>query len=110
MDLVLSIDLGTTGVRAAVYDPSGVMLSSAYSKLGMEVSEAGWISQNPEEMFNTSLALANKVGKEFSRGIQQAHAPGADDSRSVSWSLRTTGIFESIPVAGAQDPEVWCLY
>ncbi len=88
MDLVLSIDLGTTGVRAAVYDQSGTALSSAYAKLGMDVSEAGWISQDPEEMFNTSLALANKVAKEFSGSIA-ALGISAQRGTAIAWDRKT---------------------
>jgi len=84
MELVLAIDLGTTGVRAIVYDPSGTALSSAYAKLGMQVSEAGWISQNPEEMFNTSLGVANEVCEKYSGSIS-AMGISAQRGTAIAW-------------------------
>ena len=84
MELVLAIDLGTTGVRAVVYDPSGAALASAYAKLGMQVSEVGWISQDPEEMFSTSLALANEVSKKFSGSIS-ALGISAQRGTAIAW-------------------------
>jgi xylulokinase len=56
---VISIDLGTTGCKSAVFD-GGQMLGSAYRHYNYTSSEEGWADQNPAEVWN----LVNQVVKE----------------------------------------------
>jgi len=84
MELVLAIDLGTTGVRAIAYDPSGTALASSYARLDMQVSESGWINQDPGELFSTSLAVANEVCRKFSGSIS-ALGISAQRSTAIAW-------------------------
>jgi len=52
-----AIDLGTTGVRCAIFDCSGGLLSSAYRQLSLSCPQPGWVEQDPEEMFEATLAV-----------------------------------------------------
>ena len=45
---VLGIDIGTTGVRAAIFDASGSLLADASVPCPVDAPEAGWAQVYPE--------------------------------------------------------------
>lgn len=49
MDLLLGIDLGTTGCKSALYDTSGVQRSAGYREYGTVSARGGWAEQNPDD-------------------------------------------------------------
>ena len=59
---VLALDLGTSSVRAVVYDTRGRMLDSTLSDLPYKVrtTEAGEVSSDPEDLLNL---IANSIDK-----------------------------------------------
>src|ERR1700736_5290156 len=59
---VLALDLGTSSVRAVVYDTRGRMLDSTLSDLPYKVrtTEAGEVSSDPDELINL---IANSIDK-----------------------------------------------
>ncbi len=47
---VAALDLGTTGVRCAVYDRQARPVATAYRELPLRYPQPGWVEQDPEEI------------------------------------------------------------
>ncbi len=61
MKYILSIDQGTTGSRAIVYDKMGNIITSSYNEFPQYFPKPGWVEHNPEEIWdsvNTSIQKA----------------------------------------------------
>ncbi|MEO7021266.1 MAG: FGGY family carbohydrate kinase, partial [Ktedonobacteraceae bacterium] len=56
-DLVLGIDAGTTGIRAALFDLQGQLLGFADQGYTTFYPQPGWAEQHPEDWWN-ALVLA----------------------------------------------------
>ena len=48
MKYILSIDQGTTGSRAIVYDKNGRTVTSAYQEFPQYFPKPGWVEHNPK--------------------------------------------------------------
>jgi xylulokinase len=46
MKYVIGIDTGTTGVKAKIYDLTGVIIAEAYSEYGCSYPRPGWVDQD----------------------------------------------------------------
>ena len=49
-DCVLALDIGTSGVMAAVYSMDGRKLASAYSEFQPIYPKPGWVEQDAEQL------------------------------------------------------------
>ncbi len=58
---ILSIDQGTTGSRAVVYDRSGREVSAAYREFPQYYPHPGWVEHDPLEIWESVLATAAEV-------------------------------------------------
>ena len=65
---ILSIDQGTTGSAALVFDSDGKILAEADLETSQIYPNPGWVEHDPNEIFQTSLAVAR-------RAIQKAAIP-----------------------------------
>lgn len=68
MKYILSIDQGTTGSRAVIYDKKGKSLANAYQEFPQYFPHPGWVEHNPEEIWvsvnNSIQKVLQKVPKE----------------------------------------------
>src|SRR5208283_5966291 len=48
---ILSIDQGTTGSRAFIFDSQGQVVSSAYQEFRQYYPKPGWVEHDPEEIW-----------------------------------------------------------
>jgi len=60
-DFVLGIYQGTTGTTALLVDSGGNVLSRAYHEIHLIFPKPGWIEQNPEEIFQSCLSVAEEA-------------------------------------------------
>ena len=62
---ILSIDQGTTGSRAVVYDKNGIQIAGAYQEFPQYFPKPGWVEHDPEEIWesvnNTVQEVLGKV-------------------------------------------------
>lgn len=78
MNLIAALDVGTTTVRAALFDADGERLSIARSTLGNQHPFAGAVEQDPDEIVNTAISV-------FHRSLQSAGVePHAVDSLGIT--------------------------
>jgi glycerol kinase len=68
---ILSIDQGTTSTRAIVFDKQGKALCSAQQEFTQYFPENGWVEHDPEEIWQSTLAVCNSV-------LEQAITMGVD--------------------------------
>ena len=61
MQYILSIDQGTTGSRAVIYDKKGVKKASVYQEFQQYFPKPGWVEHNPEEIWQSVNASIQKV-------------------------------------------------
>lgn len=63
MTYILSIDQGTTGSRAVVYDRAGNIRAAAYQEFPQYFSKPGWVEHDPDEIWKSVNASIQKVLK-----------------------------------------------
>ena len=56
--LILSIDEGTTGVSAMVFDHDALVRGRAYAELSQYYPRPGWVEHDPEEIWSLTRSLA----------------------------------------------------
>ena len=64
-EYILSIDQGTTGSRAVVYDKYGIKVASAYQEFRQYFPKPGWVEHDPDEIWasvnNTVQTVLEKI-------------------------------------------------
>ena len=58
MQYILSLDAGTTSVRAIVFDQEGQMRAVAQKEIRQIYPKPGWLEQDPQEIWFTQMAVA----------------------------------------------------
>ena len=58
MKYILSLDAGTTSVRAIVFDPEGRIKAVAQKEIRQIYPKPGWVEQDPQEIWFTQLSIA----------------------------------------------------
>jgi len=61
MRTILSIDQGTTGTTCLVFDGSGRIRGRSYAELTPYFPHPGWVEQDPEEIWATTLRAAREA-------------------------------------------------
>lgn len=89
---VLAIDEGTTGVRALIFDERSRVVGGAYQEVRAEYPKPGWMEQDPEHLWQQTLAVIGSALGESSLRPQDLAAVGVATQRAtvVVWE-RATG-------------------
>src|SRR5579862_1457784 len=58
MQYILSLDAGTTSVRAIVFDREGTMRAVAQKEIRQIYPRPGWVEQDPQEVWFTQMSVA----------------------------------------------------
>ena len=69
-DLLLGIDVGTTGTKAAVFTFNGELLYTSQSGYSIRHEHPGWAEQNPEDWWNAVVKAVRKTVVSV-RGFQE---------------------------------------
>ncbi|MDP6402799.1 MAG: FGGY family carbohydrate kinase, partial [SAR202 cluster bacterium] len=89
---ILAVDQGTTGSAAFIFDREERMISSADREITQYYPHPGWVSHDPEELFQTTLMVAREAMSRAGIVPSQVAAMGITNQRetTVVWE-RTTG-------------------
>jgi len=88
MQALLGIDIGTTGVKAALFAANdGHVLSSAFVDYPLFHPQPGWAEQNPEDWWQATLAATRSC---LANGAQHGVTPA--DVRGVGLSGQMHGV------------------
>lgn len=66
-DLILALDLGTTGNRAIVFDRSGRAVSSVYREFRQYFPKPGWVEHDAEEIWTAVRELLLRTFRQVDR-------------------------------------------
>lgn len=81
--LLLGIDLGTSGCKAAVFYLDGIMVSQVVKGYRTYYPEFGHVEQNPEDWWNSVCEAVNDILKNTSISAENIAGVGIDGQ---SWS------------------------
>ncbi|MCU6796688.1 glycerol kinase GlpK [Paenibacillus sp. WQ 127069] len=87
---VVAIDQGTTSCRAIVFDPQGVIVSTAQQEFTQYFPQSGWVEHDAEEIWQVQLKVLRESVRSLS--IEDIAAIGITNQRetTVVWD-RITG-------------------
>ncbi len=89
---ILALDQGTTGSAALVFDRRGLPVADADYEIHQIYPRPGWVSHNPEEIYQSCLAVARRALDRADVGTDELAAIGITNQRetTVVWD-RATG-------------------
>jgi glycerol kinase len=89
---ILAMDQGTTSSRAILFDRAGNVRGCAQQEFRQIFSHPGWVEHDPEEIWQSQLAVARQVMKECTVSVADIAAIGITNQRetTVVWD-RATG-------------------
>jgi len=90
MKYILSIDQGTTGSRAVLYDRNGRIAASAYREFRQYFPKPGWVEHDPREIWESVNGTIQSVLKRKPKGSIAAIGITNQRETTVVWH-RDTG-------------------
>lgn len=90
-DYILALDQGTTSSRAILFNHDGSILSSEQQEFTQHYPKAGWVEHDPNEIWETQLAVAQAVLKKNNVTAAQVAAIGITNQRetTIIWDRET---------------------
>ena len=88
---ILSIDQGTTGSRAFIFDARGKVVSSAYREFRQYYPKPGWVEHDAEEIWRSVVAVIKKAVARSRIDPKAIAAIGITNQRetTVLWDRKT---------------------
>ncbi len=92
MAVVVSLDAGTTGVRAFAVDEQGRPRGWAYREFPQHYPQPGWVEHDPDDIWAATVATLGEVSADLQAAGETIAAIGIANQRetAVVWS-RSTG-------------------
>jgi len=89
--MILSIDQGTTGTTAFVFDSRGNLIGRSYSELPNYYPKPGWVEQKAEEIWLVTLRVCAAALERAGIGPSELTAVGITNQRetTVLWDRQT---------------------
>ena len=91
MEYILSIDQGTTGSRAIVYDRNGMQVAAAYREFTQYFPKPGWVEHDPEEIWQSVQTTLREVLTQVTESSIAAIGITNQRETTVVWD-RETGL------------------
>lgn len=100
---VLVLDVGTTGIKAFVFDGSCRILAKAYREIGKARPRRGWVEQDPSELLRASKRVLREAVRKSGVPVASIRGFGLTNQReaTVLWDRRTGKA--AYPVIGWED-------
>ncbi len=91
-EYIMALDQGTTSSRAIIFDRAGAPVSAAQQEFPQIYPQPGWVEHNPEDIWNTQLAVARGALDKAGLKAPDLAAIGITNQRetTVIWE-RATG-------------------
>ncbi|MBY6141442.1 glycerol kinase GlpK [Leisingera daeponensis] len=120
MNYILAIDQGTTSTRAILFDAGMQVAGTAQQEFTQHYPQAGWVEHDPEEIWDTTVAVCRKVMADLDATAADIAGIGITNQRetTVVWDKtsgkavhnaivwqdrRTAAICEELRKAGHQE-------
>ena len=82
--LILSIDQGTTSSRAMLFEKDGSTFALAQREFQQFYPQSGWVEHDPEEIWDTTLAVCKQALAKAADGDRQVAAIGITNQRETT--------------------------
>lgn len=91
MPLILSLDSGTTSVRALLFDEQGRTLGMCQEEIHQSYPCAGWVEEDPMEIWNQQLLVCQRLLAQLSLKAADITCLGITNQREtlIAWDRRT---------------------
>jgi glycerol kinase len=91
MSLIIALDQGTTSSRALVFDEAAQIVATAQREFSQIYPEPGWVEHDPQEIWESQLAVSNLAIADAGASWRDVHAIGITNQREtiVAWDRRT---------------------
>lgn len=88
---VMALDAGTTGNRCIIFDRAGNTVASASREFTQMYPHPGWVEHNPEEIWETQLAVAQEAMRRAGAAAEDIAAIGITNQRetTIVWDKNT---------------------
>lgn len=88
---IMALDQGTTSSRCILFDHEGQIVSMAQKEFEQIYPQAGWVEQNPMEIWSSQLAVAMEAMSRKGISIQQIAGIGITNQRetTIVWDRKT---------------------
>ena len=88
---ILALDQGTTSARAIVFAADGAVLALAQREIGLTFPQAGWVEQDPLEIWTAQRATAAEALQDSGVAIADVAAIGITNQRetTIVWDRAT---------------------
>ncbi len=88
---ILSIDQATSGTKAMIFDHDATIVSSAYREITQYYPQPGWVEHDPDEIWNTTLAVMAEALKNGRVSPEEIEAIGIANQAgtTVFWNKKT---------------------
>lgn len=88
---LLAIDQGTTSSRAIIFDDKGCLIATAQMEFSQYFPQDGWVEHEPEEIWQSVLAVCRQVLVEANLSAAQIAGIGITNQRetTVLWDRKT---------------------
>lgn len=89
--LILSLDLGTTGVRAILYHSNSFVAGSSYLPFKQYYPKPGWVEHDADEIYSTALKVIDRALRQASSQSSAIASIGITNQREtiVVWNKNT---------------------
>lgn len=90
-DFILAIDQGTTSTRAIVFDRDLTPKATAQQEFDQHFPQSGWVEHDPEDLWATSLKMAQDAMANHGVGAEDIAAIGITNQRetTIVWNKQT---------------------
>ncbi|MFH1314833.1 MAG: glycerol kinase GlpK, partial [Candidatus Uhrbacteria bacterium] len=88
---ILALDLGTTSVRAMIFDSKLVIKAVSQKSIKISYPEPGWVEQDAEEIFYLAKQVMREALRQSKIKAEQIAGIGITNQRetTVLWNIRT---------------------
>src|SRR5712664_546629 len=88
---ILALDQGTTGSRALVVDPDGLVRGSGYVELAQHYPQPGWVEHDPEQIWITTIEAVARAIAHARIAVSDIAAIGITNQRetAVVWDRKS---------------------
>ncbi len=88
---ILAIDQGTTGTTVLIFDNDGKIAGRGYKEVTQIYPHPGWVEQNPEEIWETTVTVIHEALATSQLDSQQIEAVGITNQRetTVFWERKS---------------------
>ncbi|MFA0813521.1 glycerol kinase GlpK [Microbulbifer epialgicus] len=89
--MILSIDQGTTGTTAFVFNSSGILVGRSYSEIPNYYPKPGWVEQNAEEIWLVTQRVCTAALQRAGIRASEVKAVGITNQRetTILWDKHT---------------------